>query len=173
MKHSKEIKGFETKQKKPLKELARLVGDLHYESLEGFLLDLAVKLDKDSEADKERGRPQLAKLLKKSGFDIATTAMNIREAAYICKPYMPEGEWVWKAIKYKEQGELSVHWCEQLVFEFHDDNGKVINEERRALMMCKKDSLDVVVLDWKTKEEHLVPNGTKSGAYAIGNKLKG
>lgn len=172
MKHSKEIRGFETKQNKPLKELARLVGDLHYDSLREFLEHLSDKLTKDIKSDLKSGREKLAHHLHEANQGIITAEHHIRCAWNISKPFMPEGEWKWKSINYKEQGELRVHWCEQLVFEFHNENGKVINEERRALMACKKDTLEVVVIDWRNKEEHLVPNGSKSTAYAIGNKLK-
>lgn len=83
-KHKKTVEKYDG----DLKQLAEDIGDLHYDALQDFMLDLAVKLNKDSKADEKRGRKQLSTALRRAGFNISTAAMNIREAWYISKPYM-------------------------------------------------------------------------------------
>lgn len=83
-KHKKNVEKYDG----DLKQLAEDIGDLHYDALQWFMLDLAVKLQKDAEADKKRGRKKLSKSLYNASLKVSAAAMDIREAWYISKPYM-------------------------------------------------------------------------------------
>jgi hypothetical protein len=72
MKHETDLEGG-------LPKLAEDIGNLRYDALAGFLRLLAEKLRKDSEADKGRGRPQLAKSLADAA-DAIPIAWKISES---------------------------------------------------------------------------------------------
>ena len=71
-----------------LDQLAIDVGDLRYDALEQFLNALAAKLKRDSAADAQRGRHQLAALLLRAAELTNDSAAEIDEAWRICKPHM-------------------------------------------------------------------------------------
>ena len=66
-----------------LERLARDIGDLRYDALEGFLKLLADKVYLDAGADMSGGRKQLAVELYEAGH-------HIHRAWEISKPHMPE-----------------------------------------------------------------------------------
>jgi hypothetical protein len=73
----------------PPHELARLLGELRYDSLREYLVELAAKLQKDSEGDGGRGRGQLAGHLQRAVWSLDEAALEIDRAWKICMPYMP------------------------------------------------------------------------------------
>lgn len=83
-KHKKEVEGYNGS----IKDLARDVADLHYESLSEFLLELGFCLNEDARADEGRGRPKLASNLKEGAQHITRGHLNIEKAWEISKPYM-------------------------------------------------------------------------------------
>lgn len=68
--------------------LAEDIGDLRYDVLAKFLRELADKLKRDSVADGERKRPQLASALLEASYGVETAAGNIDEAWRISEPHM-------------------------------------------------------------------------------------
>lgn len=174
MKHPKQVKGFESKAKNPLKHLAKNVGNLHYESLTTFLVELANKIETDGFADIKRGRPKLGNHLLSAALGLINASSDIDEAWRISKPFMPEGEFGWRGIPWKEQIPLKVHWVEQGVFitkEKKNGTTKEVLSEPYFLLMCKKDTLDVVLLDCKTNTEHIISSGAKSEGYRLANNI--
>ena len=71
------------------RELARLLGELRYDALREYLVELAAKLQKDSESDGGRGRGKLADKLQRIAWQLDEAAFYAEEAWKICKPYMP------------------------------------------------------------------------------------
>lgn len=82
MKHKKQIEGYS------LEDLAEEVGNLRYDALQEFLGLLSKKLHKDSEADWDRGRPQLSRALNESAANTAMASNAIGTAWRISEPYM-------------------------------------------------------------------------------------
>jgi len=62
-------------------KLTKDLGNLQYDTLAEFLTELSNKLAKDSQADADRKRPQLAKQL-------AFASKYIGNAWKLCKPHM-------------------------------------------------------------------------------------
>ncbi len=83
-KHKKTIVSFNGS----LDELAEDIGNLHYESLQTFLVLLSNKLDKDSKKDDKAKRYKLAFELDEASFFIAKASISIKKAYNISKPYM-------------------------------------------------------------------------------------
>jgi hypothetical protein len=71
-----------------MQELAEKIGDLHYETLEEFLVHLSNKLSKDSIKDWQQKRYKLEKQLHTASLRIRSAAIRIGEAWKISKPYM-------------------------------------------------------------------------------------
>lgn len=84
-KHPLSIPGF------PAQKLARAIASLRYDSLAEFLFWLSLNLEYDSYADKERGRPQLAALLRRAATSTRGSGGYIAKAWALCKPYMTKG----------------------------------------------------------------------------------
>ncbi len=84
MKHSKNIKNY----KGTLEELAVETGDLYYDSLADLLKLLSEKINKDGDADYNRGRVKLAKELHQCAEHLSKASKNIDKAWDICKPFM-------------------------------------------------------------------------------------
>ena len=82
--HREEIEQFPG----TLSELANEVGDLRYDALAIFLQSLAAKLEKDGEADANRGRAKLAASLRKSAASVADAMKAIEKASVISAPHM-------------------------------------------------------------------------------------
>lgn len=87
-KHTQKVKGIAIENK----ELAERIGDLYYDSLSEFLTMLAEKIYKDSEADKNRGREQLAHELQECANHLSEASKNIANAWDICAPFVAEWE---------------------------------------------------------------------------------
>lgn len=73
-----------------IKELARDIANLRYDSLEEFLKWLNYEIYVDSEKDKQRGKIQLGKLLRNCSDNISESRLHIIHAWKICKKYMEE-----------------------------------------------------------------------------------
>ncbi|WP_366519976.1 YqiA/YcfP family alpha/beta fold hydrolase [Sulfuricurvum sp.] len=87
-KHTMKVKGVGFK----LSELANRTGDLYYDSLSSFLTYLSWKLDKDAQADRERGRKKLALLLHETAQQIKKSSGTMRDAFNIVKPHIYKWE---------------------------------------------------------------------------------
>ena len=83
MKHPIKIEGFEN-----LEDLAKAVGNLRFDALDDFLRNLAEDLNKQADADKERGRINLANSLYDAASNVSSAREKITEAWKISEPYM-------------------------------------------------------------------------------------
>lgn len=81
--HKKEIAGISD-----MRELATMIGDLHYETLRDFLVRLEVKLLIDSKKDALSKRVKLSDALLVASGKIAEAANYINKAWQISKPFM-------------------------------------------------------------------------------------
>jgi hypothetical protein len=84
MKHPTKIKNYPYS----LRDLAREIASLRYDSLRDFYQHLAYCLEKDSAADMCRGRTHLAGLLKKLSENNKTSQELAGKIWKLCKPYM-------------------------------------------------------------------------------------
>lgn len=82
-KHKKEVAGIYDMHK-----LGEMVGDLHYQSLSAFLINLAAKISADAENDKQGGRIKLAKELSDCANSLYAAEQKMLNAWNICKPFM-------------------------------------------------------------------------------------
>lgn len=73
-----------------LDQLAIDISNLRYDSLEYFLNKLSIKINKDSIADAERGRKQLADSLHWASCLLELARSPINEAWKVSKPYMKD-----------------------------------------------------------------------------------
>lgn len=71
-----------------MKELAEMIGDLHYEALTTLLMHLSAKIKNDAKKDKEGERLQLARKLYRSGDHINSAFLSMYEAWKISEPFM-------------------------------------------------------------------------------------
>ncbi|MBV5328714.1 MAG: hypothetical protein JZU65_13975 [Chlorobium sp.] len=90
-KHTAKVKGVNFEKD----ELAERIGNLYYDSLAELLQALSAKLQKDSEADRKRGRVKLAGELAASAKQVAAAARHIENAWDICEPFVKK----WRAEK--------------------------------------------------------------------------
>lgn len=81
--HKKEVAGVTD-----MKQLAEMIGDLHYETLSDFLLELAEKIYKDGQNDFLNGRRMLSNRLFEAQYNIAKAHEFINQAWEISKPFM-------------------------------------------------------------------------------------
>lgn len=81
--HKKDIAGISD-----MKELAEMIGDLHYETLYRFLGELADKLFEDYKNDERAGRIKLSKCLDKASVYLDNAAEMMFKAYKISKPFM-------------------------------------------------------------------------------------
>ena len=84
-KHKKEIADISD-----MEELAKMIGDLHYESLNCLLKNLEVKLFIDGRNDTDAGRKKLGISLIKASNKIESAAEYIRQAWEISQPFMKD-----------------------------------------------------------------------------------
>lgn len=84
-KHKKEVAGISD-----MKELAEMVGDLHYETLAEFLWQLNLKIHNDAIKDAHGKRFLLATALATASNKINEAAQNIESAWQISKPFMKD-----------------------------------------------------------------------------------
>ncbi len=82
-KHKKEVAGISD-----MKVLAEIIGDLHYETLYDFMIELQIKLLKDSINDERGGRIKLSYCLADCAASIGQAAFEMKEAWEISKPFM-------------------------------------------------------------------------------------
>jgi hypothetical protein len=83
--HKKDIAGITD-----MKQLAEMIGDLHYEMLAEFLAKLNQKLWEDGLRDKKDGRINLAIKLHKAANFLGDAYNQIYDAWQISKPFMTE-----------------------------------------------------------------------------------
>lgn len=81
--HKKEVAGIAD-----MKQLAEMVGDLHYESLTEFLCALAEKISMDGHKDEANYREKLAEQLYNVAGYLAKASIHSGWAWEICKPFM-------------------------------------------------------------------------------------
>lgn len=81
--HKKEVAGISD-----MKQLAEMIGDLHYESFAQLLEHLSDKLLKDYRTDTEAGRKQLGLCLFDASVDLKCSSRFIHRAWQISKPFM-------------------------------------------------------------------------------------
>lgn len=87
-KHTLKVKGVGLE----LDVLADRMSDLYYDSLSSFLTYFSWKLEKDAQADRERGREKLALLLHETAQQIQNSAKVMRDAFYVVKPHIHKWE---------------------------------------------------------------------------------
>lgn len=73
-----------------MEKLAEDIGNLHYEQLGDLLSHLAKKLEKDGLSDKIKGRNKLAEELDAASEYMGYSALFIKDAWKISKPFMKE-----------------------------------------------------------------------------------
>ena len=83
-KHTQMIKSINITNEK----LAQEIGDLYYDSLNEFLLQLSLKLEKDANSDLKRERKKLSKELFEASDWIKKASKNIDNAWDISSPYV-------------------------------------------------------------------------------------
>ncbi len=84
MRHPKNIKGYKSQ-----KALAEDISNLRYDELSDLIYELAKKVEKDAEADKNRrGRVKLAYCLYNLAEELYDAHYWSEMAWRICKPYM-------------------------------------------------------------------------------------
>lgn len=81
--HKKEIAGISD-----MKELANIIGDLHYESLAQLFKHLSQKFKQDSRKDWKGKRVLLSARLKATSINMKQSYIQIQEAWQISKPFM-------------------------------------------------------------------------------------
>ncbi|MEO1300380.1 MAG: hypothetical protein AAFW75_32360 [Cyanobacteria bacterium J06636_16] len=84
MKHTRQVEAHNGSHE----SLAEDLGNIYYDSLADFLRLLAEKIQKDGQADYNRGRKKLAQALFSCSETVAEAAQYIDEAWTICEPYM-------------------------------------------------------------------------------------
>jgi len=83
--HKRDIAGISD-----MKELANMIGDLHYETLAELLQHLCVKLRDDAMKDGIARRRNLSDELFKASSVVGMAAYAITNAWYISKPFMTD-----------------------------------------------------------------------------------
>lgn len=86
-KHKKDVAGISD-----MKVLAEMIGDLNYETLAEFFLQLAIKIDKDSVKDFNGGRIKLSQSLKNAVNRLELVQYSISEAWEISEPFMTKNK---------------------------------------------------------------------------------
>jgi hypothetical protein len=71
-----------------LKDLAKDIGNLRYDSLIELLDHLEAKIKEDADADLKGGRNRLAEFLTYAYVEVRSVKKQIGRAWEICKPYM-------------------------------------------------------------------------------------
>lgn len=82
-KHKKEVAGISN-----MKELAEMIGDLHYQTLSDLFEELAMKLSKDGQNDINNGRHKLGHKLQQAAGNLEEVKRGIISAWIISKPFM-------------------------------------------------------------------------------------
>jgi len=75
-----------------MKELAKMIGDLHYETLAEFLSHLTDKIYGDGTKDRMAGRNKLGYELQAASSHLSLARKFIEEAWLISKPFMTADE---------------------------------------------------------------------------------
>ncbi|MEO6304185.1 MAG: hypothetical protein ABIP51_13550 [Bacteroidia bacterium] len=82
-KHKKEVAGISD-----MKEIAEMVGDLHYETLAKFIKELRHKIYEDGQKDFVNGRTQLSSALFEAAINLHQVFINIKKAWKISEQFM-------------------------------------------------------------------------------------
>ncbi len=83
MRHPNKVEGYET-----LEDLAKAVGNMSYDKVSEFLEKLAEDIERQADADYQRGRVKLSSKLYKTSKRLHRSKNSMDEAWKICKPYM-------------------------------------------------------------------------------------
>lgn len=83
--HKKDIAGITD-----MKQLAEMIGDLHYETLAELLFELQTKLHNDGMKDLKAGRFKLASKLHIASSHVYEASNQIESAWQISKPFMQQ-----------------------------------------------------------------------------------
>ena len=86
IKHLKNVEKYDGS----LKELAKDISNMTYDSLALFLSELSYKIEYDSKKDKERKRNKLSHQLESASKSIRESSEFISSAWNICKPFMKD-----------------------------------------------------------------------------------
>ena len=86
MKHPCHIEGFNGS----LEEAVSAVGKMRYDCTAEFLGKLADDIKRQADADKVRGRPQLANLLYETAEQIYFARDKMQKTSELCKQHMEE-----------------------------------------------------------------------------------
>lgn len=81
--HKKEVAGISD-----MKVLAKMISDLHYETLADFLEELQCKFIRDAGNDADKGRRQLADHLDDCAASLGNAAFEMKQAWQISKTFM-------------------------------------------------------------------------------------
>lgn len=81
--HIKEVAGIND-----MAVLAEMVGDLHYETLADFFVELQCKFIRDAGKDERQGRFKLAECLDEAAAHTSWVAAEIKNALEISQPFM-------------------------------------------------------------------------------------
>lgn len=84
MKHPKRVEKYDGS----LKDLAKDIGKMSYDSMAEFTRYLVEDLKLQSEGDKEKGRKQLVNIMNEAVRNLENSADHIDEAWRISEPYM-------------------------------------------------------------------------------------
>lgn len=81
--HKKEVAGISD-----MKQLAEMIGDLHYETLTELMRQLAFKISRDAGNDLNIGRNDLGVALVDTSLNILKVYRSVDRAWQISKPFM-------------------------------------------------------------------------------------
>ncbi len=81
--HKKEVAGITD-----MKELAEMIGNLHYETLSQLFEHLRAKFEEDSHKDRKAGRKDLSNALFKLALEMMGASTYSEQAWKISKPFM-------------------------------------------------------------------------------------
>lgn len=81
--HKKDLFGYSD-----MREVAKAIGDLHYETMSELLEELHIKIMADAKKDWDNERFQLSQRLTSAESHLEIASMKIRDAWQICKPFM-------------------------------------------------------------------------------------
>jgi hypothetical protein len=85
--HKKDVAGITD-----MKALAEAIGDLHYETLYDFLIELQCKFIRDAGKEERAGRKKLGDHLDDCAAGIGDAAFYAKEAWRLSKPFMEQSK---------------------------------------------------------------------------------
>jgi len=131
-KHKKSIEKYDG----TLTDLVEDIGNLHYESLEGFFNKLSQKLLHDSYVDNQNGRVKLARELRSAAANVGFAALSIGRAWNLSKRFMEEP--VKTNVEDKEADWDSLIWKFRTGGMSFNDADDLIEELKKEFTLIKK-----------------------------------